>query len=324
MRFLMLALFCMAICHPAQAQQNENPVQQNDAPIEITASKAVEWQRTQKQYIARENVVATQGSMTIKADLLTADYRESADGKTEIYRLTAQGNVQIMDEKNTAYGDQAVYEVPDGIATLTGQNLRLVSPEQTVTAKERMEYHAKTREAKAIGGAKVVKGTDILTADTISAFFKENTTQAQAPATTQNAMGGSSLDRLEASGNVVITTPSEVLSGSKAIYKSETNTATLSGKVKVKRDQNTLEGERAEVNLTTSVSKMFGSDKAGGRVRGVFFPAQQNNPDNKGQDNKPAAISAPSQAPAPLKPALPVQNTPSAPASAGAMVPPSN
>jgi lipopolysaccharide export system protein LptA len=286
----------------------------NQEPIEITASKSVEWLRNQKQYVAREDVIVTQGNMQIFADLLTADYRDGATSSMEIWQITAEGNVRIKDDKNTAYGDQGVYDVTGGVAVLTGGDLKLVSPDQTVTAKDRMEYHSNERIAKAIGNAKVVRAKDTLNANTITAYFKDS---AAAPAATQpstNPVGGGSLDRLEADGNVVITTPTEVLRGSKAVYRADSNTAEITGKVKIERGENVMEGERAEVNLTTNVSKMFGSNKDGGRVRGVFFPGSEKGK-NKGQE-KPAPIPAPfEQAPPVPAPATAPQAAPPAPAS---------
>lgn len=314
---LTAAIFVGASVHAQSPQSSQQP-------IEITATKTVEWLRNQKQYVARENVIVTQGPMTLTSDLLTADYREGAQSSMEIWQLTAEGTVTIADQENKAYGDKAVYDVPKGTAVLTGQNLKLVSPDQTVTARDRMEYYSNERMAKAIGNAKVVRTKDTLTADTITAYFKDDAVKAEpAPAQQQpktggsNALGGGSLDRLEAEGSVVIKTPTETLRGARAIYRSSTNTAELIGKVKIERGENTIEGERAEVNLTTNVSKMFGSEKQGGRVRGVFFPSS-NKPaagTNKGQD-KPAAVPAPAvTAPAaPKAPAAPTVKAPASPA----------
>ncbi len=259
-----IAAFFMMSAH-SQAQEAAQ------TPIEITATKAVEWQRNSQQYIARDNVIVTQGSTSIRTDLLIADYREGAQSSTEIWQMTADGNVIISDDKNTAYGDKGVYDVSTGVATLTGQNLKLVSPDQTITARDSMQYFSNEKKAIANGNAKVVRTKDTLTADRLIAFFKQDDSAAKNEPT---GLGGSgNLDRLEAHGRVVIKTPAETLYGDKAIYKADTNTAELIGNVRVERDKNVLEGGRAEVNLTTSVSKMFAAKTDGGRVRGVFFPS---------------------------------------------------
>lgn len=269
----------------------------NEQPIEITASKSVEWLRGQNQYVARENVVVTQGTMTMHSDLLTADYRDGASSSMEIWQITADGNVQIKDDTNTAYGDKGVYDVTNGIAVLTGQDLKLVSPDQTVTARDRMEYHSATRMAKAIGNAKVVRPTDTLTASTITAYFKDSSATATTPQPAAQSSsspigGGGSLDRLEAEGNVVITTKTETLRGSKAVYRADSNTAELTGNVKIERGPNVMEGNRATVDLNTNVSKMFGSNTEGGRVRGIFYPSSNK---KEGEAKKPVSPSAAAQ-----------------------------
>ena len=268
--------------------------------------------------------------MEIHSDLLTADYREGAESSMEIWQMTADGNVKILDENTTAYGDHGVYDVTKGVAVLTGQDLKLVSPDQTVTAKERMEYHANERLAKAIGNATVVRAEDTLKADTLTAYFKD---EAAAPGganpkpTNSPLGGGGNIDRLEADGNVVIVTPTEKIYGSKAVYRTDTNTANITGKVKLERGENVLEGNRAEVNLNTNVSKMYGSEKEGGRVRGVFFPGTESAVNKKGQDKitsapaKPANATVPVPAPAavvaPTQAAPPaISPVPSAPAPA--------
>jgi lipopolysaccharide export system protein LptA len=108
----------------------------------------------------------------------------------------------------------------------------------------------------------------------------------------ENAQGKRVLDNLEAFGNVVIVTPTERITGAYGIYRAGSNKAELKGGVKITRGPNVLEGERAEVDMTTNISKIFGaptSEQApakvggaltgspnvqtgGGRVRGVFYP----------------------------------------------------
>lgn len=331
MKAYLLPFLCILFLGTAFANAQEAAPSNSESPIEITAQKAMEWQRAKKQYIARENVVVKQGGTTITADLLTADYREGAQTSMEIWQLTAEGNVTISDGKNTAYGDLGVYDVTAGVATLTGQDLRLVSPDQTVTAKDKMEYFNNERKARAVGNAKVVRTNDTLTANTITAFFKDGSAQPQqngtaAKGTGALGAGGGNLDRLEADGNVVIKTPDETLSGNKAIYRADTNTAELIGNVKVLREKNVLEGTRAEVNLTTNVSKMFGSKSENGRVRGVFYPGSSK-PGAKPQSPAPTAApvapapaaTKPQQAPvAPQAAQTPVQTTPAVPAPAPA------
>ncbi len=275
---LMSAPYAMAQTQTAPAQKA--PIATSKEPIEIDASQTIEWLRTDKKYVARGNVEVKQGTMTLYGDTVTADYREDKTSSMQIWQLTATGNVRIVSEGNTAYSDNAVYNIDQGLAILTGKDLKIVSPDQTVTATDRMEYYTNTREAKAIGNAKVVRIKDTLTADVISAFFVDQAQTSDKPAAPSaeksgNPLSSGSLDRLEAEGNVMIVTPTEKLYGDKGIYNSKTNMAEITGNVKIERGPNVLQGARADVDLTTNVSRMFGDNTGKTRVRGVFFPGSK-------------------------------------------------
>ncbi|MGZ9108401.1 MAG: LptA/OstA family protein [Micavibrio sp.] len=261
-RFITIAVFAFLLTSPSQAQ--------SDAPIEITADKTLEWHRADLQYVADGNAVVIQGDTTIKADLITADYRDSKKSSTDIYRLTGTGTVSIEDKGNTAQGDKLVYELDSGIATMTGKALTMTSPEQTLTATEKFEYDVNAGKLTAFGNGKVVRATDTLEADTITAFLVTGTD------------GKNTLDRLEATQNVKITTPTETLTGAKGVYNAKSNTAIITGNVKITRGPNVLTGERAEVDLNTDISRLFGSSiedgQTGGRVKGIFYP-ENNSPE---------------------------------------------
>ncbi len=265
--FLALLLVTCTLYLATAHAHAQNPAR--DQPLEITADHTLEWHRNTQQYIARGNVVAQQGDVTIMADTLTADYHETGAAAFEIYRLTAAGNVRITSQGNTAIGTNAVYDVDSGTAVMTGDNLSLASPDQTVTARDSLEYFVTEGRLTARGNATVIRGEDRMVADTASAVF------------TEDATGARRLNSLSAEGNVRIVTPTEVLTGRRGVYTAATNIAAISGDVKITRGPNVLEGERAEVNLTTNVSRMLGDPAGGGRVRGVFFPNSAGQPDNR-------------------------------------------
>lgn len=270
-------ILCLCAIPPARAQM---PRGNADKPLEITADQTLEWRRNDSQYIARGNVMAKQGDVSIAADLLTADYRDGGPSSgQQIYRLTATGNVRILSQGSTAEGDRAVYEVDKGLATMTGQSLKLSSPGQTVTARDRFEYWVNQGRLTAIGQAHVIRDQDTIDAQTMSAIFTQD------PKT-----GSRTLSRLEASGSVLITTPAETLRGDKGDYDAATTIATLTGHVVIKRGPNTLEGDSADVNLTTNISRMHGGGESGsgGRVRGVFYPGSQDNPAAAPPETQPA------------------------------------
>lgn len=239
-------------------------------PVEITAGRTLEWHRNDNRFIAVGDVIARQGTATVYCDTLSADYRETERASMDIYRLTARGNVRLDNhDGSTAYGDVAVYTVADGKVVLTGGNLKIISPDRTITARDRMEYLTREGEARAIGDAKMVQTDDTITAHTLTAFFMPG------------ADGSRALSRAEAHHNVVITTPEEVLTGDQGVYTASNDTAELTGAVTITSGQNILEGARASVNLTTNISTMYGgttSPAGDGRVRGVFYPDKKSDP----------------------------------------------
>lgn len=234
-------------------------------PVEISAGKTLEWHQKDKQYIADGSVEAKQGDVTILAEKMIADYHDNNKGSNvEIWQLTAEQNVQIKNADSTATGDKAVYNVDTGIAILTGNDLKLTTPDQVITAQERMEYDTVNGKAKAVGNAQIIRGTDTLNANSITANF------------IKDKDGKQSLKTANASGNVIIKTPEETLTGDNGFYNAANNTAEVKGNVKIVRGPNMLEGDRAEINLTTNVSKIFGSPESGKRVKGIFFPSSKN------------------------------------------------
>ncbi len=256
MRLLLVFTFMIG-CGVAFAQ---NP--DSEKPLEITADKSLEWHRSELFFRARENVHAKQGKTSLFSALLTAKYREGEGGGVDIYSILADGNVRIVSQNSQVYGDDAVYDVDKGYAVIRGNNLRLVSDDQTVRAHDKFEYWVADGRLEAHGQAKAEREGDTLEADKMIALFTQD------PKT-----GKRVLKSLEAIGNVVITTPDEILRGNRATYLAETNVAELLEGVVIVRGPNKLQGSRAEVNLNTNISKIFGGDNDdGGRVRGVFYP----------------------------------------------------
>ena len=265
MRFLVLLSILLISTHIhvhayAQLGGDEN------APLTITADKSLEWDRDAGTFTANQNALATRGDISVRADTLTAYYQQGADGEEDIQitQLLAMGGVIITSPDGKVYGDQAAYDVASEMMVMTGDALRMVSDGQTVTARDQFEYQARTGELFADGNATVTQGQNRLRANQLEATFREGSGES----------GQRALDTIEARGNVVITTPDEELTGPYGIYRARTNKAEISGGVRITRGPNVLQGDRAEIDLTTNISRMFGGGNTG-RVEGVFFPGSE-------------------------------------------------
>lgn len=82
------------------------------------------------------------------------------------------------------------------------------------------------------------------------------------------------INRLEASGKVIVTSKEQTATGEKAIYEVGTRVIRLSGNVVLTQGDNVIRGEELVVDLTTGTSKLVGT----GRVRGLFLPGGMQNP----------------------------------------------
>src|SRR3546814_13288310 len=67
------------------------------------------------------------------------------------YLLEAVGNVRINSPEGTVYGDKGQYKLDEQVFVMTGDNLRLVSKEDVVTARDSLEYWEGQRKAIARG-----------------------------------------------------------------------------------------------------------------------------------------------------------------------------
>jgi lipopolysaccharide export system protein LptA len=255
----------------AQAQNIGLPGADRSTPVEIHADNGIEWQQNAQAYIARGNAIAKQGDVTVRADQLIAYYRNNAAGGTDVWRIDAVGKVRIGTPTQSAYGDKAVYDVDNGVLVLTGK-VWLQTPEEKITARDSLEYWDKKNLAVARGDAVAVRGDKKLSADVMTAHFTDTPQKAsgpQKPVAKGKMQNDGRLKQIDAFNNVVVTGPTEVVHGNNGVYYADTGVAVLTGNVRITRGKNQLNGERAEVNMNTGVSKLTGG---GGRVGGYFLP----------------------------------------------------
>jgi lipopolysaccharide export system protein LptA len=105
----------------------------------------------------------------------------------------------------------------------------------------------------------------------------KSTTKAPAKQAANPAQGG--IDRIEVTGNVFLSTPTETASGTQGEYDVKGQEVRLSGNVVLTRDRNTLKGDRLVYSFLTGKSLLT----AGGtvqngkkeRVRALFVPEKK-------------------------------------------------
>jgi lipopolysaccharide export system protein LptA len=226
-------------------------------PVEIDASDGIEWRRDENVYIARGNARAARGDTSISADSLIAHYRGDATGKTAIYMVEALGHVVVVSKDTRIVGDKAVYNLDNGSAIITGDNLRASSKDQYVTARDSLEYWEKQGAIVARGKAVAVSAQQEVKADLLTGYLHLDKT------------GAKKLYQVEATGNVFLTDKGSVARAARAIYNMESNMATLDGGVRITRGKNQINGEHAIYNLKTGQAKITGG---GSQVKTLLVP----------------------------------------------------
>lgn len=249
---VVLAVLAAAASLPeaGAAAQTVERLRESDEPLEINADEGIEWNRNAKTYIARGNARAASGEVEVLADVLTAYYREPAEGEqgdSEIYLLEAAGNVRINSPEGAVYGDKGLYKLDEQVFVMTGEDLRMVSKDDVVTARDSLEYWEGQRKAVARGAAQATHEDKQIKADVLTAIFQED------------AQGELAVHRIDAVGNVEIITAKEYARGRQGTYFVEQEIATLEGEVKITQGENQLDGNYAEVNMATGISRLLGA-----------------------------------------------------------------
>ncbi len=142
-----------------------------------------------------------------------------------------------------------------------------------------LEMRDKKKEATFSGNVKVVQGDTTMTSKTLVVYYQGgDTAKGDAPSKTKTAAaspapsGASSIKRLEARGNVVVTQKDQVVTGDTAVFDTKTNLITMQGKVVLSQCKNVLRGDRLLVDMTTGVSRV---ESNSGRVQGLFIQGDQ-------------------------------------------------
>jgi lipopolysaccharide export system protein LptA len=256
-------------------------------PIAIEADQGIEWQQNNHVYIARGHATAKRGNGTVTADTLTAHYRtgtppagsqrsagaaktDDLDSGSQIYLVEADGHVQFATETQHAYGDHAVYDIDAGTMVLTGSDLKLTTKQDTVTARDSLEWHDKEQLAVARGDAVALRDQKRIRADVMTAEVQ------------RDEKGTQRISRIDAQGDVTVTSQDQTGRGDTGVYNVDTGITTLIGHVKLTRGQNELRGQYAVVDLNKSIYRLLGAPPSEtltssrpARVEGLFMPRDQ-------------------------------------------------
>ena len=267
-QLVVLVIFYFQISAAAVAGGLDLASGSKDMPIEITADNGIEWEKNKEILIASGNAKASRGGITVLAEVLRAYYRKKTTGGTDLYRLDAAGGVKIFSDTESMEGQTAVLDFEQAILKVDGKKVIYKAGPDTITANQQMEYWERQKMAVARGNAVAIHKGKTLRADVLKALLRKNKT------------GRSEVYIIEAFNNVLIVSGKDKLRSDSAIYKLDSGIATLKGNVSIIRENTILNGDLAEINLKTGISKLLTVDSVGSRrgkkrVRGLIYPHRQ-------------------------------------------------
>ncbi|HEY0269952.1 MAG TPA: LptA/OstA family protein [Sphingomonas sp.] len=145
-----------------------------------------------------------------------------------------------------------------------------------------IEVQDRAHRATLIGNVRVVQQEMTLTADRVTANYTGSIADSGTPPAggAAPAKSGPQVQRLDATGNVVVTRPGEIAHGDYGIYDLDRKLITMIGHVTLDRNGSVTRGGRLVIDQNTNRATMdggavggAGSAGQGGRVSGRFVVA---------------------------------------------------
>jgi lipopolysaccharide export system protein LptA len=217
------------------------------------------------------------------------------------FRRLAQGTCAVAFTFATiGAGDAGAQSAMTGVPNaMQGFSQNRDQPIQIEAAS--LEMRDKKKEATFSGNVKVVQGDTTMTSKTLVVFYDSTPAPAAAPAASGKPAktapmpaaapgpgGSSSIKRLEARGNVVVTQKDQVVTGETAVFDTRTNLITMLGGIVLTQGKNVLRGDRLMVDMTTGVSRV---ESESGRVQGLFQSSGQGGPAIPGAQSGPTPLT---------------------------------
>ena len=202
---------------------------------------------------------------------------------------TFGGLSENSDEPIDIESDVLVVHDSKKYATFKG-NVKAVQGTTTLEAHELDVHYVGGRE-KLTGAPGTTTASNTATASNIAA----GTSDAGTVPTTVKKEDGTQITKIEAKGQVVITSEDGQTTNSDwALYDVPTQLVTVGGNVVLMQGQNVLKGDRLVIDLKTGESRFenTGNTAAGGRIRALFMPKDAP-ADAKPDDDKPRDGSEP-------------------------------
>lgn len=190
-----------------------------------------------------------------------------------------------MAERNKRAGCRPLMVVGAVLALLAGVPLQAVGQGVSGLKKHDVnqpidisadELEVQTKDNTAIfrGHVEAVQSDLNIKADRVTVYYRDQGGELPKG-------GPSAISRVDASGNVILTSPTETVKSKWGVYDLDMKIVTLGGSVVMTRGQNNIRGDRLQLDLVSGVTRIEGGDAKAlpeeKRVRGRFVPPPKKN-----------------------------------------------
>ena len=158
--------------------------------------------------------------------------------------------------------------VPAGAQSLTGTfgDPKSDKSQDIHIEADVLEIEQKKQLATFTGRVDATRGAVRLRSNSLVAEYRE---------VKQGASTKTEITKLDARGNVIVTSKDQKAVAEWAIMLPQTGKVTMGGNVVLTQGETVIEGETLEMDLNTGKSRVVGSKGRNGRVKGVFVPSRK-------------------------------------------------
>jgi len=172
-----------------------------------------------------------------------------------LHRVAVAGIVLIAIAAVPALAAEQTAKLP----TSSYQGLGMASNQPIQFESEQLEVHDQDKTAVFTGHVIVRQGETVLKTDRLIVYYEGS------------AAGGEGqqqqVRRIDAEGNVLVTSTNQTASGDKGTFDTAANTILLTGNVVLTQGDNVIRGPKLLIDVNTSQAKMLG-----GRVQMLIAP----------------------------------------------------
>ena len=234
----------------------------NKSELTVEADESLEWFEKEKYYLAKGNVILKKDGVTLKANIIKADY-VFKNGENILKKIIAKEEVILTKDNTKATGQYMTYDLEEKIAKISGSFQTFSSPSGYVESKKIITFDNLNDKAEAEGDVKIIlSNKTVIYADNIKADFESNS---------------KTLKKAVARGNVIIENKAKGRK-SKAdlgVYNANDEIIRLTGNVVIINQKSKLSGSKGITNLRTGISNIVGDKKNKKRVKGTFSPIKK-------------------------------------------------